>query len=237
MLTQIFHRIPFLTNRQVPFFRPQNCALKNLSSNLFQLSGSKNFTSTTTPQELKRWNTHFLRKTLALRSPSCLCFNWKRMVKLLFGGGATFLGGDLLYFLWAYQGNERRVRRTIERGSQPKMTLSEENLIHRTDIEERLQRIFKSYEDHSTYYVIYGEGGIGKTTLAKTVANKVKNGVIYIDIPTKFEKLGDEFGRALNFTFKEDASVLKKLRRKFSKTQTGNDQIEGEIYLLIYLFI
>src|SRR3954454_438274 len=50
-----------------------------------------------------------------------------------------------------------------------------------------------------------------QTTLLRIVANEVKKGVIYINFPENFNKLGDEFGRALNLTFEEDASFTVQL--------------------------
>ena len=79
----------------------------------------------------------------------------------------------------------------------------EDEYVPQPKVIERLKGIFQPNKNHSYYHAVCGEHGTGKTTLTRIVANE---GVIYIDIPSNFNKLGDEFGKAINFTFEEDAS-------------------------------
>src|SRR3954454_15952975 len=62
-----------------------------------------------------------------------------------------------------------------------------------------------------------------QTTLVRIVANEVGKGIIYINFPENFNKLGDEFGKALNLTFEEDASLTVQLLRKFFGWNKGDE--------------
>ncbi|CAG8657006.1 7705_t:CDS:2, partial [Acaulospora colombiana] len=57
--------------------------------------------------------------------------------------------------------------------------------------------------------------GTGKTTLTRMVATNVGKGVIYVDIPSDFENLGEAFGKAINLSFFEDVSITTLLMREF----------------------
>ncbi|CAG8767382.1 11895_t:CDS:2, partial [Ambispora leptoticha] len=140
-------------------------------------------------------------------------------------GGVVFLAGDLLYAWWVNQSNERRINKTMEKGTRPQLAVLEDEYVPRPEVIERLKEIFQPNKNHSYYHAVCGEHGTGKTTLTRVVANEVGKGVIYIDIPSNFNNLGDEFGKAINFTFEEDASFTMQLKRKiFYET---NDKIRN----------
>jgi hypothetical protein len=103
---------------------------------------------------------------------------------LLWKGGAVILAGDLIYLGWINQSNERRVNKTMEKGTRPQELISEDKLIPRSEVVERLKKIFLPGKDHSNYHVVCGEHGTGKTTLTIKAAREVEKGVIYVDIPS-----------------------------------------------------
>jgi replication-associated recombination protein RarA len=114
---------------------------------------------------------------------------------------------DLLYAWYWNRCNENCLIETVEKSTQPKIS---DEFIPRSLVEEGLKQIFQSPKNHSYYHVICGEHGTGKTTLARLMARKFGQGVIYIDVPTSL----DEFERALNFTFKEHISFTRQILQK-----------------------
>ena len=75
-------------------------------------------------------------------------------------------------------------------------------------------------------------------------AREVGKGVIYVDIPSctdagQFELLfGKAFGKALNFTFDEDAMLTLRLKRKFfGDSDKDNNKDNGKIIISILFFI
>ena len=150
---------------------------------------------------------------------------------------AVLLTGDCIYYMWMISSNNRRVNKTMEKGTQPQDKVSEDKFIPRYEIMVQLRKIFQPDEDQSSYYVIYGEHGTGKTTLIKRVAREIGKGVIYIDIPEDFNKLGEEFGKAINFKFEEDVKnsmLISRLKQKFFG---NNNKDIGKIINSISLFI
>ncbi|GBB93092.1 hypothetical protein RclHR1_21050001 [Rhizophagus clarus] len=82
-------------------------------------------------------------------------------------------------------------------------------LVFRSDIIEHLKQILQPDEDESSYYVIYGEHGTGKTTLAKIASKDVGQGVIYVEVPSNLENIeqfGIAFGKSFNFAFEKHIS-------------------------------
>ena len=53
--------------------------------------------------------------------------------------------------------NERRVSKTLERGTRVEEKVSKYELISRPDVEKRLKKIFQPGKDHSRYHVVCGE--------------------------------------------------------------------------------
>ncbi|CAG8461873.1 12459_t:CDS:2 [Dentiscutata erythropus] len=138
--------------------------------------------------------------------------NWKEIGKLLLGGG------DGIFVWWISQSNERRINETMKNGTRPQLIVSDDEYVPRHKDIERLK-----VKNHAYYHVVCGEHGTGKTTLVRVVANEVGKGVIYINFPENFNKLGDEFGKALNLTFEEDASLTVQLLRKFFGWNKGDE--------------
>jgi hypothetical protein len=138
--------------------------------------------------------------------------------------GGFAISVDLLYTWYRNSHNESLLNETLEKGTRPYVGISEDELVPRPVIVERLKKILLPHEDQSNYYVICGEHGTGKTTLTKIASrevgqNKKKGiqggrGVIYVEIPADTEAFGEAFGKALNFTFEERISVTAQLRKK-----------------------
>lgn len=62
--------------------------------------------------------------------------------------------------------------------------------------------------------MICGEHGTGKTTLIRSAAREVGQGVIYVEIPADakdIEDFGIAFGKSLNFAFDERIPFMKQL--------------------------
>lgn len=152
---------------------------------------------------LKRWKSTWNKKWTPIQT-YLRSINWKKRALdttvFLWNGGVIFFA-DLLYIWWVSHSNERLINETLEKGTRPKLTVSDDEYIARPGIVNLLERIFQPSKNHSYYHVVCGEHGTGKTTLTRKVANKVGQGVIYVDIPPNFNKLGGEFGKALNFFF------------------------------------
>jgi len=196
----------------------------SLKPRLFQSSLSKHYTIPSNRSERWKSNSHWIQNMLNIR-------------KFLLYTSAVLLTGDCIYYMWMISSNNRRVNKTIEKGTQPQDKVSEDKFIPRYEIMVQLRKIFQPDKDQSSYYVIYGEHGTGKTTLIKRVAREIGKGVIYIDIPEDFNKLGEEFGKAINFKFEEDVKnsmLISRLKQKFFG---NNNKDIGKIINSISLFI
>ena len=111
--------------------------------------------------------------------------------------------------------SEYRVNSALENGTLPKKKVQDDQFISRPEISDILIIIFQPEEDYSYYHVVCGEHGTGKTTLTRDEAKKVGKGVIYVDIPSDFENLGEAFGKAINLSFFENISITTLLLRRF----------------------
>ncbi|RIA93638.1 hypothetical protein C1645_819161 [Glomus cerebriforme] len=153
--------------------------------------------------------------------------NWKEQIfgmgKLLLGGGILFQMGDEIFVWWVYRSNEKHINETMEKGTRLQLIVSDDEYISRPEDIERFKIMFKPNKNHANYHVVCGEHGTGKTTLLRIAANEVKKGVIYISFSENLNKLGDEFGRALNLTFEEDVSITMQLLRKFFGWNKGDE--------------
>ncbi|CAG8707161.1 9320_t:CDS:2, partial [Racocetra fulgida] len=103
----------------------------------------------------------------------------------------------------------RLLNETVEKGTRPRAGISSDKFVPRPEIVERLKRIFQPHEDQSFYYMVC-----------------VEHGVIYIDVPANFNKLGEAFGKAINFTFEESISFTGQLMRKILGETNTNDKLK-----------
>ena len=136
------------------------------------------------------------------------------MAHYIIGGIVFFISGDNIYSWYVNRYNEHLLNETVEKGNQPDVGVKEGNQIPWVVIVKRLKKILQPYEDQLFYHVICGEYGTGKTTLIKLAAKEVGMGVIYIDVPSVFEKFAEEFANAINFSFEKHISYSVQLMRK-----------------------
>ncbi|CAG8551542.1 17209_t:CDS:2 [Acaulospora morrowiae] len=147
-------------------------------------------------------------KYTAKRLPTAILAN------IIVTGLAGLISVDLMYARYRNRCNERLLNETVEKGTRPRAGISSDKFVPRPEIVERLKRIFQPYEDQSSYHMVYGEHGTGKTTLTRIASSEVGHGVIYVDVPANFEKFAEEFARAINFTFEERISFTAQLMKK-----------------------
>ncbi|RHZ80759.1 hypothetical protein Glove_132g108 [Diversispora epigaea] len=229
--------------RQVLFLPRQNLVSRNSDRASFQSSLYRSYTNPV-PNDSEKWKSAWDKKWIQTwnekRIPvqAYLCsVGWKDIFLLLINGGAIFFSGDLLYLWWVSNSNKRHITETMEKGTRPISAVTENMYVSRPEITKRLTEIYKADKGHSSYHLICGENGTGKTTITKKAANEVGQGVIYIDFPANFEKLGDAFGKALNFTFEEDASFVMKLKSEMFGVKTDEQQSHSKWMRAVNAFI
>ena len=113
-------------------------------------------------------------------------------------------------FIFTRYYNEKLPIKSVERGTRPKTYVSEDKLVSRPEVMSKLMKILQPNEFQGHYYFIYGEHGIGKSTLIRLASNKAGEqqdnekseqggkGIIYVDIPDDPEDFGKAFGKAIN---------------------------------------
>ncbi|RIA96836.1 P-loop containing nucleoside triphosphate hydrolase protein [Glomus cerebriforme] len=113
--------------------------------------------------------------------------------------------------------NENRLTKTIERGTKL-ADISGDDLIPRSIILNQLKEILQPTKYHSSYHMVCGEFGTGKTLLIKMASKEVRHGIIYVDVPSNIKNFGIAFGEALNFAFEEDITFTRQVIRKIGGT-------------------
>ncbi len=89
-----------------------------------------------------------------------------------------------------------------------------ERLINREEIAKKLSKILLLISDHSSYHVVVGNQGTGKTTVVRQCAKNVGKGVIYVDVPPILDKFADNLANAIGYEFKEYVSTIESWKRK-----------------------
>ena len=84
-----------------------------------------------------------------------------------------FVSGDVIYALGRSKYNEYLLNKTVEEGTRPKINISDDTLVSRPLVVERLKQILQPDRDQSYYYLICGEHGTGKTTLARIASSEL----------------------------------------------------------------
>src|ERR1044072_8888765 len=90
---------------------------------------------------------------------------------------------DLLYARYQNRHNKHLLNKTVEKGIQPKIDVSDDEFVSRLLVVNRFKKILQPNRNQSYYHVVYGEHGTSKTTLTRRASRKVEQGVIYIEIP------------------------------------------------------
>ncbi|CAG8605463.1 10597_t:CDS:2, partial [Acaulospora colombiana] len=132
-----------------------------------------------------------------------------------------FIPGDLIFVYLRNKRNKRLLKEIMEKGTQPDVDVSEDDLVLRPETIKHLKKILQPYERQSFYHLVYDEHGTGKNTLIRISSREVGRGVIDVDVPASLDltKFGDAFGKTLNFTFEEHISHTKQpIRKIFNKT-------------------
>ncbi|CAG8606125.1 13791_t:CDS:2, partial [Funneliformis mosseae] len=119
--------------------------------------------------------------------------------------------------------NENRLIKTIERGTKLITDISEDEFIPRSIILKQLKEILQPTNYHSSYHMICGEFGTGKTILIKMASKEVGHGINYVDVPSDIKDFGTAFGEALNFAFEEDITLTRQLIRKIGIGTTNEE--------------
>ncbi|CAF0788321.1 unnamed protein product [Didymodactylos carnosus] len=113
------------------------------------------------------------------------------------------------YVIGAQVKSAHDVKQSFKYGSCPNIKIKKEELIERKEIFDSLVSILRPVEDKlvSSYYVILGQHGVGKTTLVRRACRDIGQGVIYVDVPANTDKFGSMFAIAINFNFKENIQL------------------------------
>ncbi|CAF1416092.1 unnamed protein product [Adineta ricciae] len=109
------------------------------------------------------------------------------------------------YVIYEQVKNDYEIKHTFSNGSCPNFKFKEEQLLERRTLLDQLIKIVTPVPDKlvSSYYIVLGEHGSGKSTLIRQAAREVGPGVVYVDVPSNVEKFGFAFARAIRFNFKE----------------------------------
>ncbi|CAF1606538.1 unnamed protein product [Adineta ricciae] len=118
---------------------------------------------------------------------------------------AIFVVFGVGYVIYEQVKNDFEIKYTFRHGSCPNFKIKEDQLLDRRELCSTLESIMRPVEDKlvSSYYIVIGDHGVGKTTLIRQAARKIGRGVIYVDVPSNTEKFGFAFARAIRFHFKE----------------------------------
>ncbi|CAG8655736.1 10138_t:CDS:2, partial [Ambispora leptoticha] len=207
--------------------------LRNLRPDLFQSSLSRPYANSspslhTSPEES---TSSYLNKYTVKRLPIAILAN---IIGTVIVGGISW---DLLYAWYRNRCNERLLNETVEQGTRPDVGASEDTLVPRPVIMERLKKILQPDEDQSYYHVVCGEHGTGKTTLTRIASRKVGEdkdkgiqggmGVIYVEIPADAEDIEDfgiAFGKSLNLAFEERISFTGQFMNKILGHTNSKDE-------------
>ncbi|CAF3402484.1 unnamed protein product [Rotaria sp. Silwood1] len=109
------------------------------------------------------------------------------------------------YVIYEQVKNDYEIKSTFRNGSCPNFKFKEKQLLERKSLLNSLVTILTPVADKlvSSYYIVLGEHGVGKSTLIRQAARIVGRGVIYVDVPSNVKKFGVAFAHAINFDFKE----------------------------------
>ncbi|RGB22461.1 P-loop containing nucleoside triphosphate hydrolase protein [Rhizophagus diaphanus] len=200
------------------FSQSQKNAIRNSNPVLFQSSLLRSYTNFTFPQDDSSSSSYLNKfvKSTAKWLPTVI------IRKLVVAGIIGLILVDLFYAGYQNVRNERLLNKTVEKGTQPEINISDDEFVPRPLIVDRLKKIFQPDINQPSYYVVCGEHGIGKTILTRIASREVGQGVIYVEIPSDpsdsgkidIEDFSEEFGKSLNFKFEEYISYTTQLMKK-----------------------
>ncbi|UZO18307.1 uncharacterized protein OCT59_009623 [Rhizophagus irregularis] len=73
-----------------------------------------------------------------------------------------FIPGDIIYAWRKNKYNAHLLNKTVEKGTRPIIDISDDELVPRPLVVERLKKIFQPNRNQSFYHVVCGEHGTGK---------------------------------------------------------------------------
>ncbi|CAG8683023.1 4102_t:CDS:2, partial [Racocetra fulgida] len=109
---------------------------------------------------------------------------------------------------------KRIVIHAFEHGSCPELDVMQKQLIYREGVIKKLRRVLEPISDHSSYHVVVGNHGTGKTTVVRQCARDVGKGVIYVDVPPILDNFIDNLANAIGYSFEEYVSFTDLFKRK-----------------------
>ena len=121
----------------------------------------------------------------------------KRIIAFLCGTVSL----SAVYVVLSHEIDEKRLRDTLVRGTCPSINVDDSDFIHRPSVEADFERMITPKEKETSYFVVAGEHGTGKSTMMKAACSKIGGGIIYIDVPENVRKFGDVFADAIGFKF------------------------------------
>src|SRR5438094_964182 len=121
---------------------------------------------------------------------------------------------DMSFAKWYNYQNKRAIFNVFENGSCPKPNVMQGKLIYREVVIKELREILRLIPDHSSYHIIVGNYGTGKTTAVRQCANDVRKGVIYVDISPVLDDFIDNLAKAIGYSFKEYVSFAESFKQK-----------------------
>ncbi|CAB4383260.1 unnamed protein product [Rhizophagus irregularis] len=131
--------------------------------------------------------------------------------------------GDIIYAWRKNKYNIHLLNKTVEKGTRPKIDISDDELVPRLLVVERLKKNFQPNRNQTFYHVVCGGHGTGKTTLTRIASREIgqdkdkiqgRMGDIYVEIssdPEDIEHFGKAFGKPLDFRFEEHISFTAQL--------------------------
>ncbi|RIA98243.1 P-loop containing nucleoside triphosphate hydrolase protein [Glomus cerebriforme] len=100
----------------------------------------------------------------------------------------------------------------------------QKQLIYRKVVIKKLRQIFEPIPDHSSYHIVIGNHGTGKTTVVQQCARDVGKGVIYVDVPPVLDNFIDNLAKAIGYSFKEYVSYSESFKQKILGNSESAEQ-------------
>ncbi|CAG8796315.1 12822_t:CDS:2, partial [Dentiscutata erythropus] len=121
---------------------------------------------------------------------------------------------NLSFTNWHNHWNERIILNAFEHGSCSEPDVKQKQLIYCEVVIKELRRILEPISDHSSYHVVVGNHGTGKTTVIRQCARDVGKEVIYVDVPPVLNRFISNLANAIGYSFMEYVFFIETFKRK-----------------------